>query len=733
MNGLRMALAEFLITDLTASPDLTLVERTRLNEVMGELDLQQSPWADPASAARLGRGLGAQLLLAGSYLVEGGKIRVDTRLIDVETAEVLLAVSEQGVQTDFLALERRLAEQLIERVGGSLSILGKKRIGSGGTGQLEAINHYGLGLDALDAGDIARATAELRSAIKQDKDFSRAAAILDGLQEQVDTAKKNRVASIDSAPAEILALAKDVADSKADLGALPALLKPIGGLSYEETIVRCPSIQPAMAAVLALNKPIPGTVEEFTNGGSESPALGFVFDRQVFCAWELGLHEDAAQWGTEFLKRFPHSGYRAEIERLVKAAMWNLTVDKKKAGRIDKIAGYVNAKGLHTTCVSPANHYHKCDYHKRWPVTYVQRQACRELALMPREVRCPYPEWTDAGPQHCQELNLRFYETWIDAIEDAQFPYASGRWELEEAAEILHAELQEILASRGEKIPSHQQVFDPKNPTVLRAVEMVRAGEKGRLHVVQKALAKSRQAYSSDRWRRCGGRGRGRGSNNRSNNKCKDLPWDQPKREPPKPSKSRSETAQAAIQEAWKWIQLGRLDRAEQHLSRHIGHVEHTFRIRRLLIEVALKRGDIKTADEHLSAWAAVKAGGKMGIRPEAVKARRKEFRDVASWMAGMPMDDATSMADALSREGLHKRAGAVIEAFLGKSEDLSPQTQAFLLFKAAENYHKGRWTRERDAMLIRVIQDYPKSSQAGQATSWAARLATQPLANLAD
>ena len=68
---LSRGLAEMLITDLSTSSLVTVVERSRLNDVLKEISLQKNPFFDSKSAAKLGKGLGAALIVTGSYLKVG--------------------------------------------------------------------------------------------------------------------------------------------------------------------------------------------------------------------------------------------------------------------------------------------------------------------------------------------------------------------------------------------------------------------------------------------------------------------------------------------------------------------------------------------------------------------------------------------------------------------------------------------------------------------------------------
>ncbi len=186
LEPLKKGLAEMLITDLSVSKEIRLVERSRLNDVMKELDLQKSAYVDPKSAAKLGKGLGAAYIVVGSYLVQGDAIRIDARLIDVESSDVALGVKQEGKTNDFFGLQRGLAEQLLKGVGATLNLLQKKKLGKGSTRNYAAFSQYAAGLDHLDRGDETAAKTALEAAVKADPDFKAARA----LKKQVDEMAK---------------------------------------------------------------------------------------------------------------------------------------------------------------------------------------------------------------------------------------------------------------------------------------------------------------------------------------------------------------------------------------------------------------------------------------------------------------------------------------------------------------------------------------------------------------
>lgn len=94
----------------------TVVERQRLLLALEELRLGTSELADESTRLRLGRIAGARFMVFGAYQVVGEKMRLDMRLVEVETARVLKAVKETASSTEvqgWLEAARKAAEDLL--------------------------------------------------------------------------------------------------------------------------------------------------------------------------------------------------------------------------------------------------------------------------------------------------------------------------------------------------------------------------------------------------------------------------------------------------------------------------------------------------------------------------------------------------------------------------------------------------------------------------------------------
>jgi TolB-like protein len=187
--ALRKGLPDMLTTDLTASSQIRLVERARLNDVLGELDLQKSDFFDPSTASQLGHGLGAEFIVTGSFTVFSDTLRIDARLVDVETAEIILSKSSEGPTSTWSKLARELATEILKGLGEELSPLAKKKMKIGDSDSFDALVSYSNSLEHVDAGRVAEAEAALRSALKADPDFTKARASLDKVLSNIRAAE----------------------------------------------------------------------------------------------------------------------------------------------------------------------------------------------------------------------------------------------------------------------------------------------------------------------------------------------------------------------------------------------------------------------------------------------------------------------------------------------------------------------------------------------------------------
>jgi curli biogenesis system outer membrane secretion channel CsgG len=72
----------------------TVIERTRLLRVLEELRLGSSTLADEQTRLRVGKLVGARFMVFGGYQVVGDQMRIDLRMVEVETGKIRKAVQK---------------------------------------------------------------------------------------------------------------------------------------------------------------------------------------------------------------------------------------------------------------------------------------------------------------------------------------------------------------------------------------------------------------------------------------------------------------------------------------------------------------------------------------------------------------------------------------------------------------------------------------------------------------
>jgi hypothetical protein len=97
-----------------------VVERQRLQLALRELELGSSELADPSVQLHIGRIVGARRMIFGAYQVFGKTMRLDLRLVDVETSKVLKAVERTAPGEDlpaWLKAAREATQDLLRTAG----------------------------------------------------------------------------------------------------------------------------------------------------------------------------------------------------------------------------------------------------------------------------------------------------------------------------------------------------------------------------------------------------------------------------------------------------------------------------------------------------------------------------------------------------------------------------------------------------------------------------------------
>ena len=225
---LSTAFSEMLSTELAGGEKLRLVT----GEEVANLRLS-SPWPqtdtlDPSTTSRIGKSLNSDLLILGSYTAVGkpeqGEVRLDLRLQNARTGEILTEIAQTGDRRELFRLVSGVGVKLRSRLG--IPPLGEQdeaRVVASLPANREADRFYALGLAKLREFDALAAKDLLQQACKADPQFAlghamlaRAWSQLGYEQKRKEEAKKALDRSNDLSRAERMLVEGDYYESLAE-------------------------------------------------------------------------------------------------------------------------------------------------------------------------------------------------------------------------------------------------------------------------------------------------------------------------------------------------------------------------------------------------------------------------------------------------------------------------------------------------------------------------------------
>ncbi|MFO7891141.1 MAG: CsgG/HfaB family protein [bacterium] len=113
-DPLEAGIAEMMISEFNTIESIKIVERQKLQVILDELKMSQSGLGHNQSL-EAGRIVGADYLVFGSFIVTmENKIRIDTRIVEVETGLTLKAEEITGKTKKLLILIQKLGEKVLQ-------------------------------------------------------------------------------------------------------------------------------------------------------------------------------------------------------------------------------------------------------------------------------------------------------------------------------------------------------------------------------------------------------------------------------------------------------------------------------------------------------------------------------------------------------------------------------------------------------------------------------------------
>lgn len=188
MAPLEKGLTDMLITELSKIEALKVVERSQLRRLMTEMGLSATGVIDPATVQEMGKLLGAETLLLGSFATDmsGKKIRLDARIVETETGLTLKAEEMTGKTQSLFKMVGKLAGKIAKKLDVKLTKSDKDRLKIPENTSFQATLYYAQGLDFEDEAEYGQALGAYRQALEINPDYTKAKERVEALEAMLE-------------------------------------------------------------------------------------------------------------------------------------------------------------------------------------------------------------------------------------------------------------------------------------------------------------------------------------------------------------------------------------------------------------------------------------------------------------------------------------------------------------------------------------------------------------------
>lgn len=183
-QALRRGLAAMTISELAVNPAVRVVERAQLQQILQEQNLGREGRVEANTIVQIGRLIGAKYMVTGTIYDVRGDFRIDARLFDAETGQILRTQRVQGRLDGVFDLVSRLAGQLMRDANlPPLERRVQEEHQRQGTPNTQAVMAYSRAVLYADRGDTNRAVEQYRAALAAFPQYTQARADCNRLQQ----------------------------------------------------------------------------------------------------------------------------------------------------------------------------------------------------------------------------------------------------------------------------------------------------------------------------------------------------------------------------------------------------------------------------------------------------------------------------------------------------------------------------------------------------------------------
>jgi tetratricopeptide (TPR) repeat protein len=178
LRPFQKALATMITTDLSQVKSLRVLERSRVQFLLREMELGETGIVEEKTAPRYGRLLGANDLVVGT--IEPRSFHVKATVASVSEGKSVGVIAVGGQLEQFYIIEKEIVYNILQVLHVKFTPEEEEKFSQYHTKNLKAVVFFGQGLEALDAGEWKEAKNYFRQAVEEDPEFKLAILYRDG-------------------------------------------------------------------------------------------------------------------------------------------------------------------------------------------------------------------------------------------------------------------------------------------------------------------------------------------------------------------------------------------------------------------------------------------------------------------------------------------------------------------------------------------------------------------------
>ena len=164
-RALELGIPALLVAELAKHPGVRLADRGRVAAAVKAEKLGPDARVDAATAARVGTQAGARYAITGNFADFYGKFRLDARVVDVGSGQILKVVSNNDPALQDRADLARIVQDLAAKVVSAAGLPARTVTAGAPLAPTEAVTQYSLGLLYESEGDKAKAGEHYQRAL----------------------------------------------------------------------------------------------------------------------------------------------------------------------------------------------------------------------------------------------------------------------------------------------------------------------------------------------------------------------------------------------------------------------------------------------------------------------------------------------------------------------------------------------------------------------------------------